>query len=188
MRVRLTVSLFLALMALPGSPREATGTALFQTGAPAAAETLTSPPILRNASEKPGVVELDLTAAPARLELVLLNLVANAVKYSDAAKPEPFVEIVTARRAADEVEPTGGATCTICVRDNGLGIPDADQPAIFDRFFRAHAHLDQQLGVTGTGLGLAIVIDCVHALGGSIRCESRAGEGTSFFVTLPCGE
>ena len=127
-----------------------------------------------------------LVADPARLELVLLNLVANAVKYSDRTKPEPFVEIVTARRAADEVEPTGGATCTICVRDNGLGIPDADQPAIFDRFFRAHAHLDQQLGVSGTGLGLAIVIDCVHALGGSIRCESRAGDGTSFFVTLPC--
>jgi signal transduction histidine kinase len=127
-----------------------------------------------------------LVADPARLELVLLNLVANAVKYNDSAKPEPFVEIVTARRAADEVQPTGGATCTICVRDNGLGIPDADQPAIFDRFFRAHAHLDQQLGVSGTGLGLAIVIDCVHALGGSIRCESRAGEGTSFFVTLPC--
>jgi signal transduction histidine kinase len=127
-----------------------------------------------------------LVADPARLELVLLNLVANAVKYSDAAKPQPWVEIVNARRAIDEVESTGGPTCTICVRDNGLGIPDADQPAIFDRFFRAHAHLDQELGITGTGLGLAIVIDCVNALDGSIRCESRAGEGTSFFVTLPC--
>jgi len=136
---------------------------------------------IRVAPDLPGLV-----ADPARLELVLLNLVANAVKYSDASKPEPFVEIVTARRAADEVASTGAPTCTICVRDNGLGIPEADQPAIFDRFFRAHAHLDEQLGVTGTGLGLAIVIDCVHALGGSIRCESRAGEGTSFFVTVPC--
>ena len=136
---------------------------------------------VRVAQDLPGLV-----ADPARLELVLLNLVANAVKYSDPAKPQPFVEIVTARRAADEVEPTGGPTCTICVRDNGLGIPDEDQPAIFDRFFRAHAHLDQELGVSGTGLGLAIVIDCVHAMGGSIRCESRAGDGTSFFVTLPC--
>ena len=136
---------------------------------------------LRVAQDLPSLV-----ADPARLELVLLNLVANAVKYSDPAKPQPFVEIVTARRAADEVEATGGPTCTICVRDNGLGIPDEDQPAIFDRFFRAHAHLDQQLGVSGTGLGLAIVIDCVHAMGGSIRCDSRAGDGTSFFVTLPC--
>jgi signal transduction histidine kinase len=136
---------------------------------------------VRVAQDLPGLV-----ADPARLELVLLNLVANAIKYSDPAKPQPFVEIVNARRAADQVEPTGGPTCTICVRDNGLGIPDEDQPAIFDRFFRAHAHLDQELGVSGTGLGLAIVIDCVHAMGGSIRCESRAGDGTSFFVTLPC--
>ena len=126
-----------------------------------------------------------LVADPARLELVLLNLVANAVKYSDAAKPEPFVEIVRERRAIDGSGAADGATCTICVRDNGLGIPEADQPAIFDRFFRAHAHMDQELGVSGTGLGLAIVIDCVDALGGSIRCESRAGEGTAFFITLP---
>jgi signal transduction histidine kinase len=127
-----------------------------------------------------------LLADPARIELVLLNLVANAIKYSDVAKAEPFVEIVRARRTVDAVAQAGGATCTICVRDNGLGIPEADQPAIFDRFFRAHAHLDQELGVTGTGLGLAIVIDCVDALGGSIRCESRTGEGTSFYITLPC--
>ena len=39
--------------------------------------------------------------------------------------------------------------------------------------------------MTGTGLGLAIVIDCVQALGGAIRCESRTGEGTAFFITLP---
>lgn len=74
---------------------------------------------------------------------------------------------------------------TLCVRDNGLGIAEADQPAIFERFFRAHAHRDHELGVTGTGLGLAIVIDCVQALGGAIRCESHIGDGTSFFITLP---
>jgi two-component system phosphate regulon sensor histidine kinase PhoR len=74
------------------------------------------------------------------------------------------------------------------VRDNGLGIADADQTAVFDRFFRAHAHLDQELGVTGTGLGLAIVADCVQALGGTIRCESALGQGTSFFITLPCSD
>jgi len=135
---------------------------------------------IRVAPDLPG-----LLADPARIELVLLNLVANAVKYSDAQKPERFIEIVRARRTEDAVAPADGATCTICVRDNGLGIPEADQPAIFDRFFRAHAHLDQELGVTGTGLGLAIVIECVDALGGSIRCESLAGEGTTFFITLP---
>ena len=124
-----------------------------------------------------------LLADPARIELVLLNLVANAVKYSDAEKPEPFVEIVRARRTEDVVGHADGATCTICVRDNGLGIPESDQPAIFDRFFRG-SRASEARG-SGSGLGLAIVIDCVEALAGSIRCESRAGEGTSFFITLP---
>jgi signal transduction histidine kinase len=119
---------------------------------------------------------------PARLELVLLNLVSNAIKYSDPAKPDSFVEIaLCANGAADE-------TCTLCVRDNGLGISVADQPTIFARFFRAHSHLDVALGVSGTGLGLAIVAECVQALGGSIRCESTVGRGTTFFVTLPSKE
>ena len=125
-----------------------------------------------------------LTADPARLELVLLNLIANAIKYSDPHKADPFVEISAARRAVDAVADDPNSF-TLCVRDNGLGIAEADQPAIFDRFFRAHAHRDQELGVTGSGLGLAIVIDCVQALGGAIRCESRSGEGTEFFITLP---
>jgi signal transduction histidine kinase len=117
----------------------------------------------------------------ARLELVFLNLVSNAIKYSDPGKPEPFVEI-----AAAQDDATAG-TFTVCVRDNGLGIPGTDQPAIFERFFRGHAHLDGELGVTGTGLGLAIVAECIQALGGSIRCESAVGQGTTFFVTLPPG-
>jgi len=73
------------------------------------------------------------------------------------------------------------------VRDNGLGIREEDQAAIFDRFFRAHSHLDGEHGVTGSGLGLAIVWECVQALGGSIRCESTVGAGTTFFISLPCG-
>ena len=121
-----------------------------------------------------------LHADPARIELVLLNLVSNAIKYSDPKKVDPFVEI-----AVTATEPAAEGSCTICVRDNGLGINEANQTAVFDRFFRAHAHLDDEHGVSGTGLGLAIVADCVEALGGTIRCESRDGEGTAFFVTLP---
>jgi signal transduction histidine kinase len=116
-----------------------------------------------------------LTVDPARLELVLLNLVSNAIKYSDPSRAS-FVAI--------ESVPDGSAV-VIAVRDNGLGIPEDDRAAIFDRFYRAHAHLDGELGVSGTGLGLAIVTECVTALGGSIRCESTPGEGTSFLVTLP---
>ena len=112
----------------------------------------------------------------ARLELVILNLVSNAIKYCDPDKPERWVEI-----AADRDD----TACALSVRDNGLGIPDSDQAAIFDRFFRAHSHLDGELGVSGTGLGLAIVAECVRELGASIACHSAPGEGSTFVVQLP---
>ena len=115
---------------------------------------------------------------PARLELVLMNLVSNAIKYSDQQKPDPSVEV-----AATEGEVAG--TVVLTVRDNGLGVPADLQPAIFERFTRMHAHLDETLGVSGTGLGLSIVAECVEAIGGAIRCESAPAEGTTFFVTLP---
>ena len=114
---------------------------------------------------------------PARLELVLLNLVSNAIKYCDPEKPHPFVSIAAAPAEED--------TVALTVRDNGLGVPEELQQTIFERFSRAHAHLDETLGVSGTGLGLAIVAECVNAVGGSIRCESKVGEGTTFVVTLP---
>lgn len=115
---------------------------------------------------------------PARLELVLMNLVSNAIKYSDAGKSEPFVEIVSMpAERADRV--------TIAVRDNGLGVPDELQSAIFERFTRVHAHLDNELGVSGSGLGLAIVAECVEAVGATIACRSAVGEGTTFVISLP---
>ena len=126
-----------------------------------------------------------LYADPARLELVLLNLLSNAVKYSDPAKADPYVVIEEVDSEAATSPGGSTPTCTIAVRDNGIGIPDEDQAAVFDRFFRAHAHRDDELGVSGTGLGLAIVNDCVQALHATIRCESRSGSGTTFFVTLP---
>lgn len=116
---------------------------------------------------------------PARLELILVNLVSNGIKYSDPGKASPYVDI-GAVNGADE------GACVITVRDNGIGIPESDRGAIFDRFFRGHPHLDVSLGVTGSGLGLAIASECARSLGGSIRCESTVGEGTTFFVTLPC--
>jgi signal transduction histidine kinase len=120
-----------------------------------------------------------LSCDPARLELALINLVSNAIKYSDPHKPESVVEIAPGGRAAPE------GSCVVCVRDNGLGITEANRSAIFERFFRAHAHMDGELGVTGSGLGLAIAADCVQAMGGAIDCESTVGVGSAFFVTLP---
>jgi signal transduction histidine kinase len=72
----------------------------------------------------------------------------------------------------------------IRVRDNDPGIADADRSAIFERFVRAHAHMDAVLGVTGSGLGLAIAADYIRAMGGSIDCESVVGEGSWFYIML----
>jgi signal transduction histidine kinase len=135
----------------------------------------------RGVSVRVGTNLPTLIADPARLELVLLNLVSNGIKYSDPAKPDSYVEIA----AADD-QPADPGHCTIVVRDNGLGIPEEHRGAVFERFFRAHAGRDAELGVTGSGLGLAIVAECIEALHGSIRCESAVGTGTSFFVSLPC--
>jgi len=121
-----------------------------------------------------------VVADPARLELALLNLVSNGIKYSDPAKRPAYVAIEPVSDG-DSLD-----VCTMAVRDNGIGIPDNDKPSVFERFYRAHSHLDGELGVSGIGLGLAIVADCVTALDGSIRCDSTMGAGTSFYITLPC--
>jgi len=114
----------------------------------------------------------------ARLELILMNLISNAIKYSDPAKPSRFVRI-------ESVSPEREDHVGIMVRDNGIGIPQANLSTVFRRFVRAHASRDSELGVRGSGLGLAIAAECAEAVGGSIRVESNVGEGTSFLVTVP---
>jgi signal transduction histidine kinase len=114
----------------------------------------------------------------ARLELILVNLVSNAIKYSDPAKPRRFVRV----EASASGDP---ASAAIAVRDNGLGVADADLGKMFDRFVRLHSTLDAELGVRGSGLGLAIAAESVQAVGGSIRVESTQGEGTTFYVIVP---
>jgi signal transduction histidine kinase len=120
-----------------------------------------------------------ITVDRARLELVLVNLISNAIKYSDPSKPNRVVEILAAPSTQPDV-------CTVSVRDNGLGIADPELQPIFTRFYRGHAGRDHELGTSGLGLGLSIVADCVEALKGSIRVESTPGEGTTFFLELPC--
>jgi signal transduction histidine kinase len=119
-----------------------------------------------------------VTIDVARLELVLVNLISNAIKYSDPDKPVRFVEIATVSDDRPDF-------CTITVRDNGLGIAEIELRSIFARFYRGHAERDRELGTSGLGLGLSIVADCVEALKGDIRVESTLGEGTTFFLELP---
>ena len=113
-----------------------------------------------------------------RLELVIVNLLSNGIKYCDQAKPDRIVAVEPGRAA-------GGNECAFAIRDNGLGIPSPYLGDVFSQFFRAHARRDQELGTDGIGLGLAIVADCVKAMGGRIDVSSVEGEGSTFTVTLP---
>jgi signal transduction histidine kinase len=115
-----------------------------------------------------------VTVDPARVELVFVNLLANAVKYSDPDKPQRFVEI-TAR--------SGVTPVTIVIEDNGIGIPHDRLQGIFEQFVRAHADRDEELGAQGLGLGLAIVRECMEAMSGSVSVESEPGVGTTFTLT-----
>lgn len=110
-----------------------------------------------------------------RLELVLVNLIANAIKYADSEKPSRFVDI------SGEIGDDGW--CVLRVTDNGVGIHPDDVETVFRRFTRATR--DRLAHVEGSGLGLSIVEDCMSALGGSAGVTSELGVGTSFELRLP---
>jgi signal transduction histidine kinase len=122
----------------------------------------------------------ELVTDAGQLELVLMNLVSNSIKYSDPAKASRYVEIAPVNSEAPE-------SWTICVRDNGLGIPRALLGSIFKRYFRGHQRQDAELGIEGSGLGLAIVEESIRILGGQVRVQSEEGEGTTVYLTLPTG-
>jgi len=104
-----------------------------------------------------------------RIAQVFDNLISNAIKFTPA---RGRVE-VSVRVDAD--------TVTASVTDSGHGIPEADQPRLFERFFRSSATSDEP----GTGLGLTVVQAIVEGHGGEITCRSTLGEGTTFTLTLP---
>jgi len=106
-----------------------------------------------------------------RVSLVLMNLVWNAVKYADSAKPARWVH-VEAHRA------DGGWQCSVA--DNGLGIPEHERDRVFDRFHRVHRD-----AATGSGLGLTITREAVQQLGGRLWLESAEGAGSTFSFTIP---
>jgi len=121
-------------------------------------------------------IELSLAEIPGEfkgderlLRHIFTNLLTNAVKYSDAGR------VVRFELGHDE----GEIVCDI--RDQGIGIPEADREWLFNAFHRGHNVSDRP----GTGLGLVIVKRCVDLHGGSIKLESKLGEGTTMTVRLP---
>jgi signal transduction histidine kinase len=130
------------------------------------------------AESKAMIVEVDVTSStppvhgdPDRLHQIFSNLIGNAVKYTP---PEGKVRI-----RADVRE--GGLV--VAIEDTGIGIAPEDQAKIFDRFYRVR-RIETET-IEGTGLGLAIVKKLVDLHQGNIGLESRLGEGTTFYVTLP---
>ncbi len=111
-----------------------------------------------------------LKANPLRLRQMLDNLIGNAIKYSFQGGQ---VTIDVSAEAGQII---------LQVSDNGPGISPADQPHIFEKFFRGENVPD---GVAGSGLGLAIVKSIVDSHQGRIWVESTLGQGSSFFVVLP---
>jgi signal transduction histidine kinase len=102
-----------------------------------------------------------------RMEQVLLNLLENAVRYTEHGE----IEVILGRDARAWV---------IQVKDTGMGIPSDELPHVFDRFYRVEKSRSRQYG--GTGLGLSIVRKLVELQGGRIAVESEAGKGSVFTI------
>ena len=109
-----------------------------------------------------------------RIEQVLTNLLANAIKFSPAGG-----QVLVTAEADDRF-------VRFCVADAGRGIPADALPRIFDKFFQVQTSTES--GLKGTGLGLAIVKHIVDLHGGAVHVESDVGKGSRFYFTLPRGQ
>ncbi len=103
------------------------------------------------------------------LKNVLINLVSNASKYSNEGKAITLRSNNNCKKVYFEIQ------------DEGVGIPEEDQPYVFDRFFRAH----NAGNIQGTGLGLNIVRKYVELMEGDIRLQSKVNHGTTVYLELP---
>ncbi len=105
------------------------------------------------------------------IEQAIVNLIDNAIKYSD---PKSAVEIESARE---------NGRILISVRDHGCGISEKHLSRVFERFYRVDRARSRKLG--GTGLGLAIVKHIANVHGGKVEVESAVGKGSKFTIILP---
>jgi len=108
----------------------------------------------------------EIYADTMQIKQVLVNLIQNAIQ---ACKTEPHVEVATSVQ---------NQSCTISIKDHGVGISEEDLLKIFEPYFTTKKK--------GTGLGLAIVRRIIRQHGGDIKATSRLGEGSTFTINFPC--
>lgn len=114
--------------------------------------------------------DMEVITDPARLKMLLNNLISNAFKYADRQKEICEIEI------GAEVE---NQHVTLWIKDNGQGIDPEQQQKIFNMFYRASEDS------SGSGLGLYIVREIVTRLNGTIQLKSALGQGSTFTLRLP---
>lgn len=113
----------------------------------------------------------EMTGDRERIQQVVVNVVSNALKYT----PDGGLISINAS--------CGNNRLVISVSDNGIGIPEGDQPRLFERFYRVDKGRSREMG--GTGLGLAIAKDIIDYHKGSVSVESEIGVGTTVTIELP---
>lgn len=128
-------------------------------------------PDARIAIHKPHQEPMHLTADPSLMQLAMMNLIENGIKYS----PSPAQVDVAIDKADGNI--------IITIADKGIGIPNADLEHIFERFYTVDKAHSQKMG--GSGLGLSIVKTIIHKHFGQIQVQSEFGAGTTFTIILP---
>lgn len=126
------------------------------------------------APELPSVVRGD----PERLRQVLINLVNNAIKFTEKGEIG-----IRCEAAAECTAPAGRTAFRISVRDTGIGIPPERRNRLFHSFSQVDASTTRKYG--GTGLGLAICRQIVELMGGEIGCDSEPQAGSTFWIHVP---
>jgi PAS domain S-box-containing protein len=119
---------------------------------------------------RPVAKDLEVWADPTKLRQILLNLLTNAIKFTDAGSVE-----LESRKCDDCVE--------MMVRDTGIGIAPANHDRIFDTFWQVEQKSTRKVG--GTGLGLSVSRRLAHLMGGDLTVQSKLGEGSTFTIRLP---
>jgi signal transduction histidine kinase len=137
------------------------------------ASTITEPLALEKKLEltvAPAPKNIELWADPTKLRQILLNLITNAVKFTDAGS------VVLESRAVDDC-------VEIMVRDTGIGIAPSDHDRIFDTFWQVEQRSTRKVG--GTGLGLSVSRRLARLMNGDLTVESKLGAGSTFTLRLP---